>query len=723
MPFPARAAILTTALFVAGCGGGGDDGDGGDDPTPTLVQFDDAGEPAQSDPAPSGSTSPTVAPPTSAAPEPVDSLPATEPPVSPPGPAPAPSGPEPGIVEPDPAPDPDPAPTMPEPRPDAPTIEEAASSEPEEPATTEPARPDSGVVAPDPEPAEAPDAPAPVEPEEPVVSPTEPETPTESETPVVSPMEPEPLAGPEPADSASLPEDCLLTGIGGGRTACYTPGTRELLAVDETGDPLWRFALPGNDAANTIRGLAYAQSRLVIAATTTSPDGIQGVEFSTFGVGGGFIDTFPVEVPLQPRRQRVNAPTLRAYGTNDALYLAGRFEATENGEGDGPRAFLARFDASTGTKEAFRGWNDGGAPAIESTGGLRLRVVRDGLSFELDPRSLTAVDSPIINAGNYESVFAEARRHLEGEWLHRVGDALRATNAAIGPATTPAPGTPVPCPDGGTVTSFTNITAERETSYDGCSAGPYRVSGAVRVERARSNSSDGTITRYEGLVIADGRPAFPELTVDAVVRATNFGPGRQACQGAGADSVEATLDRFALPGPARRRLGHGRSLRGAFGHDRHLRSIDERVHLRGRAHRLRTDERHGPVRQRSVVARRLRALVARVGAPERHGRRLLRAGARRRARRPRARRRVDPRRRRRRDLPPVVAGRPGVRRLGHGSLTSAFVPERGRPSPDHGWPGPHRDASRPAFRGGVPERGLGTRSRCSPTPGNATSTR
>ena len=350
-------------------------------------------------------------------------------------------------------------------------------------------------------------------------------------------------------NSASLPDDCLLAEIGGGRTVCYTPGTRELLAVDDAGDPLWRFTLPGNDAANTIRGLAYAQSRLVIAATTTtSPDGIQGVEFSTFGVGGGFIDTFPVEVPLQPRRQRVSAPTLRAYGTNDALYLSGQFEATGNGEGDGPRAFLARFDASTGTKEAFRGWNDGGAPAIESTGGLRVRVVRDGLSVELDPRSLTAVDSPIINAGNYESVFAEARRHLEGEWLHRVGDALRATDAAVGPAT-PAPGTPVSCPGSGTVTSFTNVTGGLETIYyTDCSAGPYRVNGAVRVERVPSNNSLETITRYEGLVIANGSLAFSELTVDAEVRTTNFGAGRQPCQGSGGDSIGVTLDRFALRG-------------------------------------------------------------------------------------------------------------------------------------------------------------------------------
>ena len=361
-------------------------------------------------------------------------------------------------------------------------------------------------------------------------------------------MESEPPAEPEPADSASLPDACLLAEIGGGRTACYTPGTRELLAVDDVGDPLWRFTLPGNEAANTIRGLAYAQSRLVIAATTTSPDGIQGVEFSTFDVGGGFIDTFPVEVPLQPRRQRVSAPTLRAYGTNDALYLAGQFEATENGEGDGPRSFLARFDASTGTKEAFRGWNDGGAPAVESTGGLRLRVVRDGLSFELDPRSLTAVDSPIINAGNYESVFAEARRHFEGEWLRRVGDALRAVNAAIGPATTPSPGTPVPCPGSGTVTSFTNVTGGLETIYAGCSAGSYRVNGAVRVERAPSNNSLETITRYEGLVIANGSFAFSELTVDAEVRTTNFGAGRQPCQGSGGDSIGVTLDRFALRG-------------------------------------------------------------------------------------------------------------------------------------------------------------------------------
>lgn len=382
-------------------------------------------------------------------------------------------------------------------------------------------------------------------------TPSEPDMPSVDTLPDDPGPEPsEPTAGPPSTSeqapaSTSLPGDCLLARTVGS-TVCYTPGTRELLSVNGDGQTRWRFALPGDDTTNHIRSIAFAQSRIVIAATTTSSAGDRGVEFSTFGIDGRFLDTHPVELPLQPQRQRVRAASLRAFGFDAALYLTGELDATSNGDGGGPRVFLARLDADTGTKEAFRSWTDGSVPSIEPGAGNDIRVIRDGLSFDLDSRSLSAVSSPQINAGSYESVFSEVRRHLEGDWLRRLDQVRRSLSQAIGPSITPAPGTPVPCPNSGTVRSFTNASGGNEAVYERCGVGPYEIDGRVATTNIVTNSSLQIVREYENLTLSSGRLAFWEVTLDAQITRSSFGAGRQACQGSGSESIEVQLERFGL---------------------------------------------------------------------------------------------------------------------------------------------------------------------------------
>jgi len=57
---------------------------------------------------------------------------------------------------------------------------------------------------------------------------------------------------PEEVES-QLSDDCLLDSFGS--TFCYSPDTRLLQAVLNTGDPFWSFNLPGDSTTNRIDGI------------------------------------------------------------------------------------------------------------------------------------------------------------------------------------------------------------------------------------------------------------------------------------------------------------------------------------------------------------------------------------------------------------------------------------------------------------------------------------
>ena len=87
-----------------------------------------------------------------------------------------------------------------------------------------------------------------------------------------------------------FPDDCMLERYG--LQYCYQPSTRQLMTALSSGEPLWSFALPGDNATNRIDGMELSGDNwLTIVATTTQEFGYPSHEMSHFTKQGEFLET------------------------------------------------------------------------------------------------------------------------------------------------------------------------------------------------------------------------------------------------------------------------------------------------------------------------------------------------------------------------------------------------------------------------------------------------
>jgi len=94
---------------------------------------------------------------------------------------------------------------------------------------------------------------------------------------------------PEEVES-QLSDDCLLDSFGS--IFCYSPDTRLLQAVLNTGDPFWSFNLPGDSTTNRIDGINLINpNQLTILANITTEFGDPQHELSFFTHTGEFQQT------------------------------------------------------------------------------------------------------------------------------------------------------------------------------------------------------------------------------------------------------------------------------------------------------------------------------------------------------------------------------------------------------------------------------------------------
>ena len=228
-----------------------------------------------------------------------------------------------------------------------------------------------------------------------------------------------------------------------------------------------------------------------------------------------------------PVGTRIDPSNAAIHGTARALYLS----AALIGDGSAvpvnvavPDSVLARYDATNGALEAWRGTAGDRARQLTDPAGpdAPLSVTRDGAAEGIDPWLVAPTTMPLVNADTWETHLLLAHRWLEGQYL---GDALERIEAVL-----PAEGTlnapPVACSGGGSVelTGFSNRTSERKSVYRGCRTEGALIDGAVtRTFGGQSNgagSDQMDTVVYEGFAVEldDGRQTTFEI--DATISET-----------------------------------------------------------------------------------------------------------------------------------------------------------------------------------------------------------
>jgi hypothetical protein len=90
------------------------------------------------------------------------------------------------------------------------------------------------------------------------------------------------------------PEDC---GTNGEQVVYrFEPSTRELMAIDTTNGPWWRFPLPGENDSNTIEHLVKTRENVTIVVRITPSTGDAYPEFSVFKGSGDYERTVRLNI-------------------------------------------------------------------------------------------------------------------------------------------------------------------------------------------------------------------------------------------------------------------------------------------------------------------------------------------------------------------------------------------------------------------------------------------
>ena len=323
-----------------------------------------------------------------------------------------------------------------------------------------------------------------------------------------------------------LPADCLVAS-GTGLRFCFTPGTRELLAVRGDGTTWWRFAVPGEPSTNDVRHLAWTRGTLVLVANVRNASGERAWEMSTFAPRGAFRNTFALDAPAGRSIDADDPGALVARGGRHGLLVAAPLRDDPPGAGGGTDAAASdtasgtsgaagadvaalRYDVSTGRVAAFRPLPaPAGLPLAFTRGSGEGRdtfgVEAGGALFTLEERLLddgTGVPAP--TPGARHSV-----RELVAGWLDaeavaglRLGGQLplpadaRVLDTVVDPAGRVVTRT-LECPGGGRAAELSppgRAFVLWHYRFDACVIGDRRLSGETRATSAYGGARLGGST-------------------------------------------------------------------------------------------------------------------------------------------------------------------------------------------------------------------------------------
>ncbi len=177
--------------------------------------------------------------------------------------------------------------------------------------------------------------------------------------------------------SRVLPNDCLLATDGAGVVYCFSPTTRDYIAVLPDGSTRYQFPLPGDNASNHVEGIVATGASeaydICIVADVSAVFGYSQHEISCFTNGGQFTNTSPtlVDLPTWGRRIKPDEPlginldgeSLQViYGGFGLVVVAGnRYEHLVPGDATDPGnwAFHGSFVAALNPFDgALIAWHD-----------------------------------------------------------------------------------------------------------------------------------------------------------------------------------------------------------------------------------------------------------------------------------------------------------------------------------------------------------------------------
>ncbi len=294
---------------------------------------------------------------------------------------------------------------------------------------------------------------------------------------------------PESSDNPSIPPNDTPLPVDLNATICYPedcgtngeqviyrfePATRELMAIDTSNGPWWRFPLPGDNQSNTIEHLVRTRENVTIVVRITPATGDAYPEFSVFKGSGDYERT--VRLKIDTGTDERLAPTMYdVLGTRWGLIVLGQLQRKQDDNWVDSNSVLAWVDIDTGQTLAWQRLETSRQPQLElgeyRYPFYRIAVNDRGERRNFDHRLLAdAGSTAIVDPSNFRSV-----RMLAGNWI--AGNYIVEAKELSDDISTLIAGNPLyydsasrptfACPLGGTVTRL----AEPIYNIDGFNVG------------------------------------------------------------------------------------------------------------------------------------------------------------------------------------------------------------------------------------------------------------